>query len=179
MHDVKGFTLIELLIVVAIIGILSAVGIPMYSGYIAQAKYNSGVANYKAASDVVKNELTKCEVLGYVNLRADPNTWLTYNHQRNGPQPYKKILCESIRHPQMFGDMFIDHFISEGFHNPYSPSDYVTQRGKGGYGHIGIYGTNWKCDLGLKSYVIDPSTGASVRMSDKFSLKGLIRHQGC
>ena len=35
---IKGFTLIELLIVVAIIGILAGVGVPMYNGYMANAK---------------------------------------------------------------------------------------------------------------------------------------------
>jgi len=34
----KGFTIIELLIVVAIIGILAAVGVPMYQGYMTSAR---------------------------------------------------------------------------------------------------------------------------------------------
>jgi len=43
-----GFTLIELLIVVAILGIIGAVGVPAYSGYITGAKESTAQNNLRS-----------------------------------------------------------------------------------------------------------------------------------
>ena len=56
----KSFTLIELLIVVAIIGILAGVGIPMYNGYMASAKINAVKTNEANMKSYIAASFTKC-----------------------------------------------------------------------------------------------------------------------
>ena len=53
----NGFTLIELLTVVGVIGVLSAIGIPVYMGARAKAKDSACEALYKPAITELTNEL--------------------------------------------------------------------------------------------------------------------------
>jgi len=108
----SAFTLIELLIVVAILGILAAVGIPMYQGYQSSAKYNASLANFNNASSFISAEVTKCGISDVMKLKQSAGagaTSLTPCQLTAGGLTTKLIA----------------HFKSDGWKNPYTNEDAI------------------------------------------------------
>lgn len=57
MQKQKGFTLIELMIVVAVIGVLSAIAIPQYQNYVKKGALGAALASASALKTNVEDEI--------------------------------------------------------------------------------------------------------------------------
>ena len=115
----KSFTLIELLIVVAIIGILAGVGIPMYNGYMEKAKINASQANLDNLSTYLQVEVYKC------NLGQE------YTFLMPGVKPWFMCSWNKGKKASNIAGTYLTKTLRPNYMNPYNPATYAIKFGYG------------------------------------------------
>jgi len=111
----------ELLIVVAIIGILAAVGLPTYQGYLASAKVSAAKENHARISSLVAAELTKC-ALG----SSSAKTGILYGANDYLACPPKSPTATQLADWLRASNGLFDAMYYAGFRNPHQPDGAVT-----------------------------------------------------
>ena len=104
---IKGFTLIELLVVVAIIAILSTIGLTLFTQFTVSAKNSVIKANHRNIVNVVKTEIANCKL--------DGNEGQVTRYYRSGASIFapRNFRCRSGFHSELQV-----HFLALGFLDP-------------------------------------------------------------
>ena len=114
----KGFTLIELLVVAAIVGVLAAVGVLGYNGYMKSVHRTATLTQHKTAIKFIKSYLAKCDLDRTSTVKISSSKSINCNIQN------------STSGINSLNNIFIRHFLDEGWKNPYGDTYPVVYTGR-------------------------------------------------
>ena len=128
MSNHRAFTLIELLLVVAIIGILVAVGVNTFSGFQEKAKISTVKAIHKNVEKYIRAEVLKCdlgEATIFNNGEYGPLA-CTGKYGASGPKAAIYVRDRIGDNGKIFNDK-----------NPYDTANFAVKRGGASYHKAG------------------------------------------
>jgi type IV pilus assembly protein PilA len=79
--DIKGFTLIELMVILAIIGIVAVVVIPLYQNYVTKSQVMAAVAELKGAKSQYELIINNGSASGNSDFSVLNMFFQAYNHK--------------------------------------------------------------------------------------------------
>jgi len=106
-NNKKGFTLVELMIVVAIIGVLTAIAVPVYNNVQEQASFNAHLANVR---------ILQSAAVQATAVEGNPNSPVTWNGNASEGATHKweEYLQEWPKNPYVNTDNYIVVINTEG-----------------------------------------------------------------
>jgi len=152
----QGFALIELVVVVAIIGILAAVGVVAYNGYTASAKVSVAKTHYKIIIKKSAEVAAMCNISNTVKLKK---AW--------GSQTIYNVPCYDVSLMNFFQSSVSNDLYNSGavVRDPYKNEGVWQRNGKTSSGYAPECKTDYRVG---KVYAVYPASTNNIEFCSCF-----------